>query len=99
MPHSSLTPQYPSLPVLDRRILTRRTLPDLRDQLVVALAPLAPHLSTLPPTDPSDIQLWDDRFVEGAEGDQGIRALLTEDESMMTIKELGWGRWKRLYLR
>ncbi|BEI92073.1 uncharacterized protein CcaverHIS019_0408930 [Cutaneotrichosporon cavernicola] len=65
------------------------TVASLRAQIVPALATLArSNLPSAPPSSPDDIQLWEDREAEGA---QGIRVC---DEG--SIKSLGWGRWKRL---
>lgn len=68
------------------------TTASLRAQLVPALASLArAALPCPPPSSADDIQLWEDREGEGA---QGIRVC---DEG--SVKSLGWGPWKRVYVR
>ncbi|WVW86264.1 hypothetical protein I302_108306 [Kwoniella bestiolae CBS 10118] len=69
----------------------------LKTQLLPALSPLSSSLPVDLPTSTSDIQLWEDKsLVEGQEGNEREIQLL--EEGGKTISQLGWGRWKSLYV-
>ncbi|WOO86193.1 uncharacterized protein LOC62_07G009679 [Vanrija pseudolonga] len=70
------------------------TLAQLKTQLVAALASLEGRVPVLPASE-ADIQLWEDREIDGAaEGEQGIRVV----EGEGSVLRLGWPRWKRVYV-
>ncbi|KAL1405117.1 hypothetical protein Q8F55_008740 [Vanrija albida] len=69
------------------------TLQQLKAQLVPALRQLQGRVPVVPEA-AGDIELWEDREIDGAEGAQGVRAV----EGEGSLLRLGWARWKRVYV-
>ncbi|WWC91791.1 uncharacterized protein L201_006738 [Kwoniella dendrophila CBS 6074] len=80
------------------------TINSIKTQLLPALEPLSSTLSEPKTTKSSDIQLWEYKSpVEGQEqnanGEKEIHNLESQSGiSGKTISQLGWSRWKTLFI-
>ena len=79
-----------------------RTLSSLKSQLIPALQPLSSTLPIPLPPSTDGFRLYEDRNpVEGAKDVGGLVSIEDDDKGVMgrSIAALGWGRWKKVYVR